>query len=410
MAPLQPILMPKLGLTMTEGTLAEWKVAPGDVVATGDLIFVVETDKISNEIAAPCDGVVAALHAAAGDVLPVGAILASLHVADQVVRPGASSPDEPHRSAPDAGPDRGESWPCPAGARVRATPLARRMASSAGIDLAQVSGSGPRGRIVAADLAAVLATTGQADPVAGAAAAAPSSAGTLRELSAHQRVAVRRLTEAKREIPHFYVFAEADVTALLSLREQLNAEQGRVKLTLNHFLIAAVARALATAPQMNCVWAEAGVRELAAIEIGVAVEGPKGLVAPVLRDLADLALDEIAAAATALVERARAGRLVQEDFAGGAVTISNVGMFGATALVPIINPGQSSIVGVGANVPVFRPDDDGRPVLRQILNLALSCDHRVIDGALAARFLHSVRRRLETAAGLLRRPQREPTP
>ncbi len=375
---LQPVVMPKLGLTMTEGLLAEWKVAPGDSVAAGDVIFVVETDKISNEIEAHVAGVVAQLHAAEGEVLPVGATVLSLRVARDIA---SANPD-----------------------RVVATPLARRMAARAGLDLGVVAGSGPRGRIMAQDVAAVQDVAPAAAPVP---VAPPADRGTVHELGAYQRVAARRLTEAKRDIPHFYVVADADVTELLALRAQLNGDPGHTKLTVNSFLIAAVARALAALPAMNRVWAGDGLRELPTIDVGMAVEGPKGLVAPVLRDLGALMLDEIATAADALIARARAGRLAREDLDGGAIAISNVGMFGVTGLLPIINPGQSSILGVGANQPVFRPDASGQPVLRQVLSLALSCDHRVIDGALAARFLQAVCRQLETSAVLLRRPQQE---
>jgi pyruvate dehydrogenase E2 component (dihydrolipoamide acetyltransferase) len=391
--------MPKLGLTMTEGLLAEWKVAPGDAVKPGDVMFVVETDKISNEIEAQCDGVVAALHVAEGDVLPVGAVMLSLEVAD---RAGVGKlPVEPADTAPSA-----------PGDRIIATPLARRMAAGAGVDLAAIAGSGPRGRIMAEDVTSAFTATDSARPPLDRPADMPliepaSGEEALTELSPYQRVAARRLTEAKRDIPHFYVFAEADVTELLVLREQLNAAGGYAKLTVNSFLIVAVVRALAAMPAMNRVWAGEALRELAKIDVGMAVEGPRGLVAPVLRDLGALTLDEAAEAANALVERARNGRLAPQDLEGGAIAISNVGMFGATGLLPIINPGQSSIVGVGANQPVFRPDAAGQPVLRQVLNLSLSCDHRVIDGALAARFLQAVCRQLETSAALLRRPRKE---
>jgi pyruvate dehydrogenase E2 component (dihydrolipoamide acetyltransferase) len=172
---------------------------------------------------------------------------------------------------------------------------------------------------------------------------------------------------------------------------------------VNHFLIAAVARALLAMPAMNRVAAGEDVLELARIDIGLAVEGQKGLVAPVLRDLGALVLDDIAEAATGLVERARLGKLTQAELSGGATTISNVGMFGATGLIPIINPGQSSILGVGRNRPEFRPDAHSQPQLRQILDLSLSCDHRVIDGALGARFLQQIQAGLEAPMTLLRR-------
>lgn len=399
MPALLPIVMPKLGLTMTEGLLAAWKVAPGDAVSVGDVIFVVETDKISNEIEAQCDGIVAELHAAEGEVLPVGAKVISLRVAD-----------DPTEGANPMPPPVAVAEPAPESlARIVATPLARRMAVQSSLDLAGIHGSGPRGRIMAEDVAAAIASVGATPLLVPREHANPiqTGKGALHTLGAYQRVAARRLTEAKRDIPHFYVFAEADVTELLAMRATLNASPGPMKLTVNSFIVAAAARAMCAVSGMNRVWAGENLRELAAIDVGMAVEGSKGLVAPVLRGIGTLNLDEIAEAAEALIARARAGRLVSEDLEGGAIAISNVGMFGATGLLPIINPGQSSILGVGANQPVFRPDANGQPVLRQVLNLALSCDHRVIDGALAARFLQALCKQLEMPAALMRRPQQE---
>lgn len=381
------IVMPKLGLTMTEGMLSEWKVAPGDRVEAGQVLFVVETDKIANDIEASEAGVIEALLARPGETLPVGATVAMMAPGEGAA-PGVAA--APAASAASTLPER-----------IVATPLARRMARERGVDLAHVSGSGPRGRIMAADVPDEGAGPVSGPPPLALPATAP---GVVHELGAFQKIAARRLSESKREIPHFYVFADADVTDLATLRAQLNAASDGQKLTVNHFLIAAVARALAQMPEMNRVWAGEALRALPAIDVGLAVEGRKGLVAPVLRDLGGLSLDEIAARACDLVERARAGRFAAGELEGGAIAISNVGMFGASALVPIINPGQSSILGVGAAQGVFRPDAAGQPVLRQVLGLCLSCDHRVIDGAQAARFLQAVCRNLETPALLLRRP------
>jgi pyruvate dehydrogenase E2 component (dihydrolipoamide acetyltransferase) len=389
MASRQPILMPKLGLTMTEGLLSEWKVAPGDRVKTGDVIFLVETDKISNDIEASADGVIEALHAAPGDVLPVGELLAML-VTDGEVAPIAS--DSPKRAPL---------------ARTVATPLARRLAAQAGIEIVSVAGSGPGGRIVADDVATAIGSRVQQKPMAAKSPDAAShcaSLGQMRPLSQYQKIAARRLTESKRDIPHFYIFAEADVTALLETRAQLNCEPGSAKITVNHFIVAAVARALADTPQFNRVWTDEGLLELTQVDVGLAVESPRGLVAPVLRDLAACSLDEVAQTATRSIQAARAGQLRAQDLQGGAISISNVGMFGASGLMPIINPGQSSILGVGRHRPMFLPDERDRPRLRQVLNLTLSCDHRLIDGALAARFLQKIRYGLEAPLALLRRP------
>lgn len=418
----QSILMPKLGLTMTEGVIAEWKIAPGDSVKAGDVIYIVETDKISNEIEASEDAIVEALLVREGDVVPVGAVVATFVSEGGTA---AESPPPPPASAPQ--PDEIVAAPTVAApiatapgseGRIIATPLARRMAADAGIAIGSVKGGGPRGRIMADDVSAAARGRAPGPAVRPAPAAAPASAvpapspapppgserGVVRPIGQFQKVTARRLTEAKRDIPHFYVFAEADVTELLALRTRLNADAGFARLTVNHFLITAVARALAAVPEANIVWVEEGIFELARVDVGMAVEGPKGLVAPVLKDIGGCDVDAVAAAATALVERARAGRLSQAELQGGATSVSNVGMFGATGLIPIVNPGQSSILGVGRNRPAFLPDEQGQPRLRQILNLTLSCDHRVIDGALAARFLQSIQNGLEAPLTLLRRP------
>lgn len=412
----RPILMPKLGLTMTEGVLIEWKTAPGASVAAGNVIFVVETDKISSEIESAEAGVVEALLVAVGDTVPVGAPVAMLAVAGTAPSrlPAAECQAEDETgplvsgsaaagSGPLAGPRT--QYQDSQGKRLISTPLARRIAAEAGVDLACVTGSGPRGRIMAVDLASAKRVEPASDPMpAPVPAQSPEQAGTLLPLGQYQKVAARRLTESKREIPHFYVFAEADVTALVALREGLNAGHGSPRLTVSHFLVAAMARALAAMPAMNRVWREHGVLQLEQVDIGLAIESPKGLVAPLLRDLSGAALDEIAVATGAMIDRARANRLSSTELEGGATSISNVGMFGATGLLPIINPGQASILGVGRSQGLFRPDAQGQPVLRQILGLALSCDHRVIDGALAARFLQAVQNHLEVPHALLRKP------
>src|SRR5262245_9650273 len=386
----RPILMPKLGLTMEEGMVVEWRVAPGDRVKAGDVIFVVETDKIENEIEVLEDGVVETLLVQAGEVVPVGEVLATLTV---------------------DGSERGVAPISGRGTRVIATPRARRLARDAGLDIRSLSGSGPRGRIVARDVSAALEAPGAGGVLhvgSERQASRPLSAapGERREQSPHQRIVARRMSEAKREIPHFYIFAEADLSFLIELRAALNADAAGRRVSVNHFIVTAVARALEKVRGMNVIWSDGGVVELQQVDVGIAVETAKGLVAPVLRNLGSSSVDEVAEAADLLVERARANRLTQDDLQGAATTVSNVGMFGATGVLPIINPGQSSILGVGRTRAVFRPDARQQPQARQVLDLSLSCDHRVIVGALAARFLQAVQSGLEAPVSLLRRPLR----
>ena len=386
-----PIVMPKLGLTMTEGLLAAWQVGPGDTVRAGDVLFVVETEKIATEIAAQQDGRIGAIHVPEGETVAVGTVLAewgdgtlvreSALPVSIAATPGASP-------SPPAALASVTAAPSPAG-RLVATPLAKRLARRAGLDLGGIAGSGPHGRIKAIDVQAALDVA----PVPAEAAprdATPRSGGTRRPASGVEKVIARRLGEAKRTIPHFYVLAEADVTALLALREELNGEPGRPRLSITHFIMAAVGRALLAMPDCNRVWEDEEIVSLPASDVGLAVDGERGLMVPVLRDAGRLSLDDVAQACAALVTRARAGRLDTADLAGGAISVSNVGMFGASHLVPIVNPGQAAILGVAAEKPVFRPDAAGAPVLRREIGLVLSCDHRVLDGVRAARFLDHV--------------------
>jgi len=403
------IVMPKLGLTMTEGLLASWRVQPGDQVADGDVLFVVETEKIATEITAQGPGRIETIEVSEGAVAPVGATVATWTGA----RASAAAP-EAASTAPDAPPAAevpAAPAPAPAaasdGGRILATPLARKLARGAGLDLSAIAGTGPRGRIKTADVEAALRAGRKAPPQAPAAVPQarplpPPAAATRRPATGIEKVVARRLTEAKQTIPHFYVLAEANVTRLLALREELNAQKGHPRLSLTHFVVAAVGRALRQMPETNVVWADDEVIQLAHGDVGVAVDTPRGLLVPVVRQADSRPLDEIARAMGTAVERARDGRLEAADLQGGAISVSNVGMFGASHLVPIINPGQSAILGVAAVKPAFRPDAAGAPALVQELGLVLSCDHRVLDGVKAARFLDLVTQFLQQPLSLLR--------
>jgi pyruvate dehydrogenase E2 component (dihydrolipoamide acetyltransferase) len=393
-----PILMPKLGLTMTEGLLASWNIKPGDEVRPGDVLFVVETEKIATEVEAQAEGRIESLEVEPGRTVPVGAVVATW-TGPAVAAAGESenTPNSDKKSAGD------EPQRPPSTGRIVATPLARRLARQRGIDLSRIRGSGPRGRIKAADVEA-------APPFGGWQARSPTSvpvpltdrAERRRPATQMEKIVARRLTTAKQTIPHFYVLAEADVTFLLRVREELNADGKAVRISVNHFVLAAVGRALAQMPEMNAVWQEEEVVTPAGPDVGIAVDTERGLMAPVLRDAGSLSLDTLSAAAATLVERARQGRLTPADLEGGAISVSNIGMHGASFLVPIVNPGQSAIVGVGAVKPVFRPTKAGAPELRQELGLVLSCDHRVFDGVRASLFLNRIIQFLQQPLSLFR--------
>jgi len=385
------IVMPKLGLTMTEGLIAEWRVQPGARVTAGDILFVVETEKIATDIEAAGEGEILELLIPAGSTVAVGTPVARWT--------GAAS------GAPEASPAVAQTEPAQAptpppvasGSRVRATPLARRIARERGVDLATLTGSGPRGRIKAKDVP---------EAALHAAATIPAPAEFI-QLDRVRAASARRLTQAKQEMPHFYVGAAAEISRLLALRDEWREIPGAPRLTVTHAVLAAIGRALLAMPELNRVWDGDGWRCLATPDVGLAVDTPRGLFAPVLRDAGRLPLDALADRANTLVERARAGRLTPDELEGGSISLSNVGMFGARFLVPIVNPGQSMILGLGAMESLFRPDANGAPALRREVTLVLSADHRVLDGAAAAAFLARIVACLEKPLALLRPPAEE---
>lgn len=398
------ILMPKLGLTMTEGLLASWRVGPGDRVRNGDILFIVETEKIATEIEAQGEGRIETIEVAEGATVPVGTVVATWSggnsaLPGEEVRRAVPPVPAPRPVLAEAAPIAGSAPP--RGERILATPLARRLAREAGVELASVSGSGPRGRIKLRDIERQVAARAMT-PQSGARAPATQTPGARRAASTTEKTIARRMAQSKQTIPHFYVLGEADVTDLVKLRDDLNAMAGYTRVSINHLVMAAVGRALLRMPEMNVVWNDDAIVEIMGSDVGMAVDTGRGLFAPVIRNAGGLPLESLAQAANRLMERARAGQLAAEDLSGGAISVSNVGMYGASHLVPIINPGQSAILGVAGIKPVFRPDETGAPVLRREIGLVLSCDHRVHDGVAAARFLDCIGGILQNPLGLLR--------
>lgn len=404
------IVMPKLGLTMTEGVVASWLVRPGDQIRSGDVIVVVETEKIATDVKSPGNGRIETIEVAEGSTVPVGTVLATWTGVDAAQRISRPQADDSNRVATALKPDNAPiAQPAAArsgaGGRLIATPLARRLAKNAKIALSTVSGSGPRGRIKARDVEAAIANASRQPASPAAAEQAPitgSSAGLRRPATALERTIARRMTQAKQIIPHFYVQAEADVSRLLTLREELNSIEGFTRVSVNHLIIVAVGRALAEMPEINVLWSDDEVIQLADSDVGFAVDTERGLFAPVIRGVNDMGLEVLARTANDLAGRAKEGRLTADELTGGAITVSNVGMYGASHLIPIINPGQSAILGVAAIKPVFRPDANDQPVLQKEIGLVLACDHRVLDGVKAARFLDCVANHLKNPLLLLR--------
>lgn len=388
------LLLPKLGLTMTEGVLLEWKVAPGGAVAKGDTLYVVETEKVATDVEADADGVLAEQLVGEGETIPVGTVVGRL------AGPGTTVAPRPATPRPVSAP--------PTARRIVATPLARRMAAAQGVDLAAVRGTGPNGRIKAIDVETAAATAPAAEaqpqpqsPSTVRPAAALPAASRSRPSSTHAAMA-RRLAEVKHGVPHFYLSTEIEVSALLRLRAELNADAALPRLTLNHFVLAATGRALLDQPKMNRVWADGELLAFADTDVSMAVETDAGLLVPVVRNAGARPLDEVAADARRLVERARAGRLAADDVGGAAIAVSNAGMHDVTWVTSIINPGQSAILGVGSVREIFRPGADGAPELRREMGVVLSADHRVHTGVEGLAFLAALKRHLESPMRLLR--------
>ena len=412
--------MPQLSPTMESGTLARWLVGEGDPVASGDVLAEIETDKATMELEAVDEGRVGRLLVAEGTHdIPVNRTIAVLleegesdDALDDVGAdaptdaksevappPDAAPPDE--RSGNDATrPARETDAPRPdAGGerRIRASPLARSMAKQAGLVLADIVGSGPGGRIVKRDVEAALAGTGRR--AGQAAPAAPSGHEEIR-LSGMRRIIAERLQEAKRTIPHFYLTVDCALDRLLDLREQANSRT-ESRLSVNDFIIRALALALKDVPAANASWGGDVVHRYHHVDLCVAVAVPDGLVTPVLRSAETLSVADISARMRDLAGRAREGRLLPEEYRGGSFTLSNLGMYGIRQFDAVINPPQAGILAVGAGEkrPVVR--EDGALGIATVMSCTLSCDHRVIDGALGAELLVAFKGHVETPAAML---------
>lgn len=421
------LVMPKFGLTMTEGLVSEWHVAAGEAFKAGQLLFTVETEKVANEVEAETDGILSEVLVPVGETVPVGAPIARLGGADAVAPspPGESDKADALAGSRASGTDildapsarklmaehslsREELTGSGRDGRVMkedvmriiATPLARRTAIAEGIALDRVEGSGARGRIKQADVRKAVALQHSTVSVV------PNSDNHEMTPDAARLATARRVTASKRDIPHFYVTHEAEMSALTDLRQQLNAAGGRGRVSITHMLIRAMGLALAELPTLNRIWAGDRIVSFDHVNVGMVVETPAGLRIPVLRDVARADLDTIAVQADAAAERARDSALTAEDVGDSVIAISNVGMFGVASLTPIINPPNAMIIGVGADRKLFRPDTEGAPALRHELTLTLAADHRIIDGADAARFLAQLARIIEEPLRLMRPPQK----
>jgi pyruvate dehydrogenase E2 component (dihydrolipoamide acetyltransferase) len=428
------ILMPALSPTMEEGTLAKWLVKEGDTVSSGDIIAEIETDKATMEFEAVDEGVIGKILITEGSEgvkvnTPIAVLLEDGETADDMAKSATAPTNAAAReTAPVVAPvAAAPAAPAPAaplqdGARVFASPLARRIAADKGLDLTQINGSGPRGRIVKADVLSATTTTtttpaasASASPAAASAITAPSvSADAIAKLYADReyteipldgmrKTIAARLTEAKQTIPHFYLRRDIRIDDLLSFRAQINKqlESRGVKLSVNDFIIKACANALQAVPAANAVWAGDRVLQLTPSDVAVAVAIEGGLFTPVLKDADKKSLSALSSEMKDLAARARDKKLAPHEYQGGSFAISNLGMFGIDNFDAVINPPHGAILAVGAGVKKPVVSADGSLGVATVMSVTLSVDHRVIDGALGAQLLQSIVDGLENPMGML---------
>jgi len=447
------VLMPQLGETVAEGKITQWFKSAGDAIKPGDNLFEIETDKVSMEVPSTTAGVLAEIRVPAGEVAPVGAVVAVIADGTAASAPAAaetlSKPAPPSAAAPAGRPlplaSAAAAQPAaaapikldpffevrtpqrnygparlPGGRSV--TPLARRLAAEGGIDLATVSPSGPHGRIVARDVeAAARAAPKAARPsaAAGVALAAGPSAEEVKAiyrdvpfqempLDGMRRIIATRLVQAKQTIPHFYLTADVEIGRLIALREEANTaapkdDDGKAafKLSLNDLIIKAWAAALQRVPAANAVWAQDRILRFQHCDIGVAVAIEGGLIAPVIRRAEMKALSAISNEMKELAARARARQLTPDEYQGGCSAISNLGMYGVREFAAVINPPQATMLAVGAARRQAVEMEDGGVAFASVLAVTLSCDHRVVDGVLGAELLAAFKNFIEQPVTML---------
>ncbi len=426
------ILMPALSPTMEEGTLAKWLVKEGDTVSSGDVMCEIETDKATMEFEAVDEGIIGKILIADGSEgvkvnTPIAILLEDGETADDIGATSAPKAEAASSAAPTAveavAAPVATTAPAPAkadGSRLFASPLARRIAGQKGLDLTQIKGSGPHGRIVKADVESLTQTAAPKAASAPAAVSAPATVATGpssdtvakmyqgREyeeitLNGMRKTIAARLTEAKQTVPHFYLRRDIQLDALLAFRSQLNKqlEPRGVKLSVNDFIIKACALALQQVPDANAVWAGDKVFKLKPSDVAVAVAIEGGLFTPVLQDAEMKSLSALSAEMKDLATRARDRKLAPHEYQGGSFAISNLGMFGIDNFDAVINPPHGAILAVGAGTKKPVVGADGELAVATVMSVTLSVDHRVIDGALGAELLNAIKDNLEAPMTML---------
>lgn len=423
------VTMPALSPTMTEGNLAKWLKAEGDTVEAGDVIAEIETDKATMEVEAVDEGILGKILVPAGtEAVPVNDVIA-------ILLEDGESADDIGDVKPDRHPERSEAKPkdlpkleekkdssttvakAPsaqndkkAGDRVFASPLAKRIAADKGIDLSSIKGSGPRGRIVKADLENAKAGSAQATTVSASAAPQLSGDEKINEFGMVytevpnnniKKITAKRLLESKNTVPHFYLTIECVLDNLLAARKEINDQaNGEYKVSVNDFIIKANAMALQSYPAANTQWTDAALLQFKHSDISVAVATPNGLITPIIKQAETKGLRQISEEVKELAGRAREGKLKPEEFQGGTFSVSNLGMFGVQEFSAIINPPQSCIMAVGAGEQVPRVVN-GEIKIQTVMKVTLSTDHRSVDGAVGAEYLQHFKRYIENPVTML---------
>jgi len=388
-----PVLMPKIGLTMTEGMVIEWKKKEGEWVDKGEVLFVVETEKVAFEVEAAQSGFLARILVQVDETVPVGEVIGLLteKEGEKVEWTGKTPeviPEDRKSGPPEAGTDRGK--------KIRATPMARRLAKERGLDLESLSSSGIGGRIRMADLESTAGTDA-------ATQGPPEAAGRLVKPSGMRKIIAEKMMAGKRDTAHTYMVASIDATRILEARETLapavEKETG-VRLTFTDVLMKITAEAIASHPIINTRWTPEGILFFDVIHMGMAMALDEGLIVPVIRDIGSKPVSEIARTRAVIVERGRAGKLTPDDMKGSTFTVSSLGMYGVEEFTAIINVPESAILAVGAVLekPVVVTKEI---VVRPVMKLTLSYDHRVIDGAKAAEFMKTLRERMENPSSVV---------
>ena len=402
------ILMPQLGLTMEEGTVTQWLKQEGDPVKAGEAVLEITTDKLTNEVTSEHDGVLLKIVAQEGEDIPVKGLLGYIGQAGEQVGDTAAPAPAAAPAQASAAPATPAAAPAaaPSGVRIRISPYARKLAAGMGVDYSHLTGSGPSGRIVAKDILAA-AEAQKAAPAAPAAAPAPKKGGlelmdgdTVVKLSGMRKVVAERMLQSHTEIPPVTQNTKVDVTALMQFRKSL-AETAGKKFSVNDLILKATAKVLRQHPEILVSYDNGQIIQRAHVNLGMAVALDAGLIVPVIRDADKMGLEELAAKAKDLATRAKGNQLTTDEYKGSTFSVSNLGMFGIETFTPIVNQPDAGILGVCAIQDELVMDDEGSISKHQIMRLSFTFDHRLIDGAVAAKFIMDLRDLLQSPMNIL---------